>query len=67
MYAIQAGFEKLNSNSFDNFIIHYHGYDREYDEQGTVNKYYSESITAKSERDITYNENLSFGYGAEYK
>tara|TARA_B100000575_G_C23083862_1_gene624548 strand:- start:437 stop:1492 length:1056 start_codon:yes stop_codon:yes gene_type:complete len=67
MYAIQAGFEKLNSNSFDNFIVHYHGYDREYDEQGTVNKYYSESITAKSERDITYNENLSFGYGAEYK
>jgi vitamin B12 transporter len=67
MYAIQAGFEKLNENSLDNFILHYHGYDREYDEQGTINKYYSETITAKSERDITYNEQLSFGYGAEYK
>ena len=67
MYAIQAGIESLDNNSFKNFIVHYHGYDRVYDEQGTVNKYYSESITAKGEGDITYNEKLSFGYGAEYK
>ncbi len=67
MYAIQAGIESLDNNSFNNFIVHYHGYDRVYDEQGTVNKYYSESITAKGEGDITYNEKLSFGYGAEYK
>jgi vitamin B12 transporter len=67
MYAIQAGIESLDNNSFNNFIVHYHGYDRVYDEQGTVNKYYSESITAKGEGDVTYNEKLSFGYGAEYK
>ncbi len=67
MYAMQVGFERLTNNSFDNFIIHYHKYDRKYDEQGTENKYYSESVTTKAERDITFNNNLSFGYGAEYK
>ena len=67
MYAIQAGFERFSKNSFDNFILHYHKYDRKYDEQGTVNKYYSESITTKAERDLTFNNKISFGYGAEYK
>ena len=67
MYAIQAGFERFTNNSFDNFIIHYHNYDRKYDEQGTVNKYYSETITTKAERDLTFNNKISFGYGAEYK
>ncbi len=67
MYAVQAGFERLTNNSFDNFIIHYHNYDRRYNEQGTVNKYYSESITTKAERDVTFNDKISFGYGAEYK
>ena len=67
MYAIQTGFERFSKNTFDNFIIHYHNYDRKYDEQGTVNKYYSESITTKAERDVTLSDSLSFGYGAEYK
>ncbi len=67
MYAIQTGFERFTNNSFDNFIIHYHNYDRKYDEQGTVNTYYSESLTAKAESDVTFNNKISFGYGAEYK
>ncbi len=67
MYAMQAGFERLSNNTFDNFMLHYHNYDRRYNEQGTVNKYYSESITSKAERDVTLNEKVSFGFGAEYK
>ncbi len=67
MYAVQTGLERLSNNTFDNFIIHYHNYDRRYNEQGTINKYYSESITAKAERDKTINDKFSFGYGAEYK
>ena len=67
MYVLQAGFERLENNSLDNFIIHYHNYDRKYDEQGTVNKYYSQSITSKVERDLTLNKKFSYGYGAEYK
>ncbi len=67
MYAFQTGLERRTKNSFDNLIFHYHNYDRKYDEQGTQNKYYSESLTAKGESDITFNDKLSFGYGAEYK
>ena len=67
MYAMQTGFERFSNSTFDNFILHYHNYDRKYDEQGTVNKYYSESLTTKAERDVTFNDKLSFGYGAEYK
>ena len=67
MYAMQTGFERFSNRTFDNFILHYHNYDRKYDEQGTVNKYYSESLTTKAERDVTFNDKLSFGYGAEYK
>jgi len=66
-YAIQSGVERYTNNSFDNLIIHYHNYDREYNEQGTVNNYYSQSITAKAESDLTLNDKVSFGYGAEYK
>ena len=67
MYALQAGFERFTNNIFDNLIIHYHKYDRKYDEQGTINNYYSESITAKAERDLFFNEKISYGFGAEYK
>ena len=67
MYAMQAGIERLSNNKFDNLIIHYHNYDRKYDEQGTVNEYYSESLTTKVERDVTSNDKLSYGYGADYK
>ena len=66
-YAIQSGVERYTNNSFDNLIIHYHNYDRKYNEQGTVNNYYSQSITAKAESDLTLNDKVSFGYGAEYK
>ena len=67
MYALQTGFERFTNNIFDNLIIHYHKYDRKYDEQGTINNYYSESITAKAERDLFLNEKISYGFGAEYK
>ncbi len=67
MYAMQAGFERINNKSFDNLIFHYHNYDRKYNEQGTVNKYYSQSITSKFDRDVTFSNNFSYGYGAEYK
>ena len=58
-------FERLTNNTFDNFIIHYHNYDRRYNEQGTVTTY-SQSVTTKAERS-NFNDKISFGYGAEYK
>ena len=67
MLALQTGFERFQNKSFDNFIIHYHNYNRKYNEQSILNRYYSRSITAKAESDITLSEKLSIGYGAEYK
>ena len=67
MYALQAGFERFANNAFDNLIIHYHKYDRKYDEQGTVNKYYSESITTKAERDLIFNEKIYLHIYTFYK
>ena len=67
LYILQTGLHYQNQNSESEYKIHYHNYDRKYDEQGTVNKYYSESLTTKAESDMTFNDNLSFGYGADYK
>ena len=67
MYALQAGLEHVSKNSESGLIFHYHNYDRDYENDGYLDEYYSESIVAKGERKIKYNEKLSFGYGSEYK
>ena len=67
MYAIQTGLEGKTENSQDNLMLHYHNYDRKYYEQGRKNKYYSESLVAKAERELVFNNKLSYGFGSEYK
>ena len=67
MYVIQAGLERNSQNSFDNLILHYHNYDRKYFVEGKKDKYYSETITAKGEKEIVLNKKFSLGYGSEYK
>ncbi len=67
MYALQTGIERKTDNSLDNFVLHYHNYDRKYYEIGKKNKYYSESLVAKAERDVILNNKLSYGFGTEYK
>ncbi len=67
MYALQTGIERKTENSLDNFIFHYHNYDRKYYVQGKRDKYYSESFVAKAERQEVVNNKLSFGLGSEYK
>ena len=67
MYTMQTGIERKTSNSFDNLILHYHNYDRKYYVLGKKDKYYSETITLKGERDYTLNNKLSYGFGGEYK
>ena len=54
-------------NSQDDLIFHYHKYDRKYYVQGKKDKYYSESLVAKVEREVLFNNNLSYGLGSEYK
>ena len=67
MYALQTGIEQRTNNSLSNFILHYHNYDRKYYVQGKKDKYYSESLVAKAEREVIYNNKLSYGFGTEYK
>ena len=67
MYAIQAGLENKNKFSFNAINFHYHNYDRVYREVGKVDTYKSESLVAKFESERKVSENLSFGYGSDYK
>ncbi len=67
MYAFQAGFDYKKDNKEDTIIFHYNKYDREYNENGSLDNYYSESLVAKSERKVKYSDKISYGFGSEYK
>jgi len=67
MYALQTGIERRTKNSLDNLMFHYHNYDRKYYVQGKKDKYYSESLVAKAEREVILNNKFSYGLGSEYK
>ena len=67
MYAFQTGLEHRTNNSESDLKVHYHKYDREYENSGYLDEYYSESLVFKGERNFERNSSLSFGYGSEYK
>ena len=67
MYAFQSSFEHKKEDTLSDLKLHYHNYDRKYDNSGYLDEYYSQAIVARGEREIKKNEKLSFGYGAEYK
>jgi vitamin B12 transporter len=67
MYALQTGIESKTNNSLNNIMFHYHNYDRKYYVQGKKDKYYSESLVAKAEREVVVDNKISYGFGSEYK
>ncbi len=67
MYALQTGLDHISENSESNLILHYHNYDRDYENSGVIDEYDSESFVVKGERKIKSTNKLSFGYGTEYK
>ena len=67
MHALQSGIEQKSQNSETGLIFHYHNYDREYDNSGYLDEYYSESFVIKGEQSIRLNNKISLGYGSEYK
>ena len=67
MYTFQSSLEHLSKKSEDSLIFHYHNYDREYENGGVLDEYYSESLVLKGERKIKPFKKFSFGYGTEYK
>jgi len=67
MGSFQLGLKNLNEKNKKNYILFYNIYDREYDEQGTLDTYKSEVIGLKYDLSKIINSNLSFGLGTEYK
>ena len=59
--------ENKNKLSFNALNFHYHNYDRTYREAGKIDTYKSESLVAKFESERKISDNLSFGYGSDYK
>ena len=67
MYALQSSLNHVSINSENDLTFHYHNYDREYENDGYLDEYYSESLVVKGESKIKTNDKLSFGFGSEYK
>ena len=67
MYAIQSGLDYKSRNSEGEFKLHYHNYDRDYENGGYLDEYYSEAIFLKGEYSKNLGNKISYGYGSEYK
>ena len=67
MYAFQSGVNHKTRDAESYLTFHYHNYDRDYENSGYLDEYYSESIVLKGEQSNYLNENISYGYGSEYK
>ena len=66
-YVTQLGLDRYNGNILDSLIFHYHKYDRENDEQGTIDEFISNSSTLKGERKIKFTDQFSYGLGFDHK
>jgi len=67
MYTTQFGFDHQKENLKDYITFHFHTYDREYNEDGTIDEYLSRSFVTRTERQMSFSDNLSFSFGGEYK
>ncbi len=67
MYTIQTGLEHVTKNTENYITFHYHNYDRQYENSGFLDEYYSESFVVKGESKNKFSNKISFGYGTEYK
>ena len=52
MYAFQSSFEHKKEDTLSDLKLHYHNYDRKYDNSGYLDEYYSQAIVARGEREI---------------
>ena len=67
MHVIQMGLDSIKNNTEDSLTFHYNSYDREYEDGGYFDSYYSESVVVKGERKIKSSEKISIGFGTENK
>ena len=67
MGSLQFGLENQIGPRKDNYIFYYNIYDREYDERGTIDTYESKVLGLKYDFSRLINQNISYGFGSEYK
>ena len=67
MYVHQANLSMLQKNSINTLSFHAHHYNREYDESGYFDWYKSQTVLIKGESKVNFSQNISYGYGGEYK
>lgn len=67
MMTLQSGLNNFKSNSNGDFVFYFTKYDREYDERGTIDNYYSNVVGSKYNYSSKLNQKFSYGFGADYK
>ena len=67
MASFQFGLQNSIYDKKNDYVIYYNTYDREYDERGIIDTYDSNVIGAKYNFSNNFNDEISFGFGSEYK
>ena len=67
MLNTQFGISESNLNKDRSLKVYYTRYDREYDERGIIDNYYSNVLGAKYDYSNSYKDKFSTGYGLDYK
>ncbi len=67
MLNTQFGIKDSNKNKARILKVYYTGYDREYDERGIIDNYYSNALGTKYDFSNSYNNKFSIGYGLDYR
>ena len=67
MITLQSGLNNFKSKSNSDLVLYYTKYDREYDERGTLDNYYSNVVGSKYDYSLKLNQKFSYGFGADYK
>lgn len=67
MLNTQFGIKDSNGNKDRSLKVYYTMYDREYDERGIIDNYYSNALGAKYDYSNSYKNKFSVGYGLDYK
>jgi len=67
MATFQLGIDNFKKNRNENYGIYYTIYNRQYDENGTIDKYESEVLGIKYDFTKTLGQEISYGFGSEYK
>ena len=67
MHSLQTGLVHISKNSENFFKLHYHNYDRDYEDGGHLDEYESKALVAKGETKVILSDKISYGIGSEYK